>query len=185
MNHSNNAVDGDLAPFTISADPEFMMHFLFWNHFACEDTTTKEIIVHSLAHNLSDCRRCEFKESVMLGAAGLLDITMEPMSPSSARKMCTHPFTARQAHTSNFSELGEVALHLVLVKTVRYPPKVDNTSINRLLKKKSVYETKIRMKDTSMVLLSPRKLSPNTEIVFCHSWESTDVDAIFANSVIV
>jgi hypothetical protein len=122
----------------------------------------------------------------VLGAAGLLGIAMEQNELYYRHaKTCTRPFTARQAHTSHFSELGEVALHLVLVKTVRYPPEVDNTSVSHLREDKSVYGTVTRTKDTGMLLLSPCKFSPNAEIIFCHGWESTDVNGILVNFVIV
>ena len=55
---------------------------------------------------------------------------------------CTRFFTSRQADTSDFSELREVAFHLLFIKTVRYASEINNASVNNLQTKS------VRMQNT-------------------------------------
>lgn len=99
----------------------------------------EEVVIHSFCNDLGNRRRVEFEVAVMLRVASLRTSYAE--FESIKQEGDTYPLITGKTQTSYISELVEVSSHLIFVESMRYPSKVNNTTIFGLQRKKKMKVT--------------------------------------------
>ena len=65
MFHSGYPRVRDRPPLLVRTDPKFGVNLILRDDFACEDVTSKEVVVHRLGDDLGNGRRVELNEAVV------------------------------------------------------------------------------------------------------------------------